>query len=145
MSPLLFVCTTETEPAVPSRKHPYHLNGNLCFLFLSQLISASLYWIRDALRDRFSIRWSNQENVGPMAHAGFISTNLRLLATGSAIPFPDVPSGLHCFALGDFHCLLADLVRRIALHYTACLVSAPVYTFSHTVSGSLRVRRVGQD
>ncbi|KAL5532237.1 hypothetical protein ACEPAF_5806 [Sanghuangporus sanghuang] len=46
-----------------SRKHSYHLNGNLCFLFLSQLTCASFYWLRDSLKNRFSIRWSSQENV----------------------------------------------------------------------------------
>ncbi|OCB89456.1 hypothetical protein A7U60_g3346 [Sanghuangporus baumii] len=46
-----------------SRKHSYHLNGNLCFLFLSQLTCASFYWLRDILKNRFSIRWSSQENV----------------------------------------------------------------------------------
>ncbi|KAL5483422.1 hypothetical protein ACEPAI_8653 [Sanghuangporus weigelae] len=46
-----------------SRKHPYHLNGNLCFLFLSQLTCASFYWLRDILKNRFSIRWSSQENL----------------------------------------------------------------------------------
>lgn len=33
------------------------------FLFFSQIMAASLYWLRDVLKSRFLIRWTRQDTV----------------------------------------------------------------------------------
>lgn len=45
------------------RKHPYHINGRFVYLVLTQVILALSFWLRDVLKDRFTIRWSRNADT----------------------------------------------------------------------------------
>ncbi|TFY76297.1 hypothetical protein EWM64_g7713 [Hericium alpestre] len=48
---------------VKSKKHPYYLNGRLVFVFLSQIVFAVAFFLRNIMFDRFSVHWNNSKQT----------------------------------------------------------------------------------
>ncbi|EJD08511.1 uncharacterized protein FOMMEDRAFT_151374 [Fomitiporia mediterranea MF3/22] len=70
-----------------SKKHPYHINGRLCFLFLSQFSCVVLYCLRDVLKSRFDIHWTGQSDFTMHAFASILSSlvSTLMLSTTSTV------------------------------------------------------------
>ncbi|KAI5119552.1 hypothetical protein M0805_008538 [Coniferiporia weirii] len=67
-----------------SKKHPYHINGRLLYLFLAQTSGAMLYWLRDVLKSRFDIRWTRHSNISNQA-LSFLTSSVASMALLSMV------------------------------------------------------------
>ncbi|THH07904.1 hypothetical protein EW145_g3066 [Phellinidium pouzarii] len=92
-----------------SKKHPFHLNGRLIYIFLAQASGAMLYWLRDVLRDRFDIQWMGHSNISKRTLSSLTSSVISMILLSA------ISTLLSLFIFGALRMLIFPLLYRIPI------------------------------